>query len=59
VLNGDYENLKEAWDKTMAYVTENNLELIENGPMIEIYLTEPSTTVNPADWITEIFIAIK
>ena len=59
VLNGDYENLKEAWDKTMAYVTENNLELIENGPMIEIYITEPSTTVNPADWITEIFIAIK
>ncbi|MFK7783136.1 GyrI-like domain-containing protein [Psychroserpens sp.] len=59
ILNGDYENLKEAWDKTMSYIQTNNLEMIDSGPMIESYLTDPMDTPNPADWITEIYIAIK
>lgn len=59
ILTGDYENLKEAWEKTMAYITENNLEVVENGPMLETYLTDPSQNPNPASWITEIYIAIK
>jgi effector-binding domain-containing protein len=59
VLKGNYENLQEAWDKTMTYIPEHNLELTETGPMLEVYLTDPMTTPNPADWVTEIFIAIK
>ncbi|WP_179315653.1 SRPBCC family protein [Winogradskyella undariae] len=59
VLNGDYINLKEAWDKTMDYIAFNNLEMIENGPMIETYLTDPKNQPNPAKWITEIYIAVK
>lgn len=59
VLNGDYENLKEAWDKTMSYIQTYNLEFAQGGPMIESYLTDPMETPNPADWITEIFIAVK
>ena len=59
ILKGDYENLKEAWDKTMTYIQTNNLEFAENGPMIESYLTDPMETPNPADWLTEIFIAVK
>lgn len=58
-LKGDYSNLKEAWDKAMAYISENNMEIIMNGPMIESYLTDQSKSPNPADWITEIYIAIK
>ncbi|WP_299336061.1 SRPBCC family protein [uncultured Psychroserpens sp.] len=59
VLTGDYENLKEAWDTSMTYIEENNLELVENGPMIESYLTDPTSVPNPAQWITEIYLAIK
>lgn len=58
-LTGDYSNLKEAWDKAFAYISENGLEAEENGPTIEAYLTDPTNTPNPADWVTEIFIAIK
>ncbi|WCO02691.1 SRPBCC family protein [Psychroserpens ponticola] len=59
VLKGDYANLQEAWDKTMAYIPAHSLEFTEAGPMLEVYLTDPMATPNPADWITEIYIAIK
>ncbi|WP_431136090.1 SRPBCC family protein [Psychroserpens mesophilus] len=59
VLKGNYENLQEAWDKTMSYITEHNLEFTEAGPMIEVYVTDPNNHPNPADWVTEIFIAVK
>lgn len=58
-LTGDYENLKEAWDQAMAYVPENGLEFAENAPMLEVYLTDPSQEPNPANWVTEIYIAVK
>jgi effector-binding domain-containing protein len=59
VLKGDYKYLTEAWDKTMTYVTTNNLEQVETGPMLESYVTDPNNYPNPADWITEIYIAIN
>ncbi len=59
ILNGDYKNLKEAWEKSMTYIDDNNLQIIENGPMLEVYLTDPTGQPNPANWITEIYIAIK
>jgi effector-binding domain-containing protein/uncharacterized protein YndB with AHSA1/START domain len=58
-LQGDYENLKEAWDTTFEYIETNNLELAESGPMLEVYLTNPETKSNPANWITELYIALK
>ena len=58
-LKGDYENLKEAWETAMKYVPENALEFTENGPMIESYVTDPMTEPNPANWITEIYLALK
>lgn len=59
VLKGSYDNLKEAWNKAMAYIPANGLEFAENGPMLEVYLTDPSQEQNPANWITEIYIAVK
>jgi effector-binding domain-containing protein len=58
-LKGDYVNLKEAWETIMTYIPENNLEFSEVGPMLEVYSTDPAKTPNPADWKTEIYIAIK
>ncbi|GAL89985.1 SRPBCC family protein [Jejuia pallidilutea] len=58
-LKGDYKNLKEAWETTMKYITENGLETDENGPMLEAYTNDPMQHPNPADWTTEIYIALK
>jgi effector-binding domain-containing protein len=58
-LKGDYKNSKEAWKTAMAYIAENNLKQVESGPSIETYLTIPENTPNPADYITEIYIAVK
>ena len=59
ILKGDYSNLNEAWKKAMAYLPEEGLEAAENGPLLETYVTDTSKYPNPADWITEIYIAIK
>ncbi len=59
VLKGDYKNLKEAWEATMKYGADNNLEIIEGGSMLETYITDPMSKPNPADWITEIYVEIK
>ncbi len=58
-LKGNYENLKEAWDETFKYIENYKLVPKEIGPNLEVYLTDPMTTPNPADWITEIYIAIE
>ncbi len=58
-LNGDYDNLKEAWDAAYKYLAENNLEPLVGTPAIEVYLTEPMNTPNPANWITEIYVPVK
>ncbi|MFK7834141.1 MAG: SRPBCC family protein [Winogradskyella sp.] len=59
VLKGDYANLKEAWEESMAYITNNNLEMIEAGPMLETYLTDTSVEENPSKWVSEIYVAVK
>lgn len=59
VLKGNYDNLKEAWETTMTYIADNQLEMIEGGPMLETYLTDPMSHPNPAKWVTEIYVAVK
>ncbi len=58
-LKGNYTNLEEAWNTAMKYQKDNNLESEENGVALEVYLTDPTNTANPADWITEIYLPIK
>jgi effector-binding domain-containing protein/ribosome-associated toxin RatA of RatAB toxin-antitoxin module len=58
-LKGDYKNLKETWEAAMNYIPENGLEFTEEGPMLEVYPVDPMNAPNPADWITEIYIAVK
>ncbi len=57
-LKGDYTNLGEAWKVAMKYLKDNNLEQSEQHPF-EIYLNDPGSTPNPADYLTEIYIPIK
>jgi effector-binding domain-containing protein len=58
-LKGNYTNLKEAWDNTFKYIENYQLVPKETGPMLEVYLTDPMNQPNPADWITEIYVAIE
>ena len=58
-LKGDYSNLSQAWDQTMAYLKQYDLKPAETGPMIESYVTDPTREPNPANWITELYVAIE
>jgi effector-binding domain-containing protein len=58
-LKGNHSNLNEAWETTKKYILKNGFEATENGPMIEAYITDKKNNPNPANWITEIYIAIK
>ncbi|GGX08741.1 SRPBCC family protein [Aquimarina muelleri] len=58
-LNGDYINLKEAWEAAYKYINENNLELNTESAPFEVYRIDPELQPNPAEWITEIYIPIK
>lgn len=57
-LKGDYTNLSEAWETAMTYVKDKNLEASDQHPF-EIYLNDPGSTPNPANYLTEIYIPIK
>lgn len=56
VLKGDYSYLKEAWEATMKYLEENNLQRAEKGAPFEVYATDPTVQPNPAEWITELYV---
>lgn len=58
-LKGNYDNLEEAWNAAMKYIADNGLKEVENNPYLEVYQTDPMTVVNPADWITEIYIPVE
>ncbi|WP_338357905.1 SRPBCC family protein [Yeosuana marina] len=58
-LLGNYSNLQEAWQNTMTYITEHDLVIDETGPKLETFVTDSLDSPNPADWKTEIYIALK
>ena len=57
-LKGDYKNLKNTWKTLLEFASKNNLQLTENGPMLEVYETTPADGDNPSNWITQIYIAV-
>ena len=58
-LKGDYENLKETWETAYKYLTDNKLQPLIGTPALEVYLTDPMTTPNPANWVTEIYVPVR
>ena len=57
-LKGNYDHLTETWEKALQYIEQNEISQIQNGPMLEVYVTDPNKNPNPAEWITEIYIAV-
>ncbi|WP_405205590.1 GyrI-like domain-containing protein [Aquimarina sp. LLG6339-5] len=58
-LNGDYINLKEAWETGYKYIDQNGLEANPESSAFEVYRSNATLQPNPAAWITEIYIPIK
>lgn len=57
-LNGDYDNLQEAWEKAYTYITSNGLTVSEESEGFEVYVVGPKDNANPAEWITQIYIPL-
>jgi effector-binding domain-containing protein len=52
VYKGPYENIGEAYSAIMAWAESNSYRI--TGPDRELYLTSPTDTQNPAEYVTEI-----
>lgn len=60
LLKGSYSNSKEAWDKAIFNAKSlKNYSFLENGEPFEIYINNPSITLNPAELLTEIYLPVK
>ncbi|RZJ31120.1 MAG: transcriptional regulator [Flavobacterium sp.] len=57
-LTGDYSHLREAWDKTRAYIEANHLTKTD-GNSLEWYKVGKEDGKGPSKWVTEIYIPIK
>lgn len=58
-LKGDYSHSKEAWDKGIEYIKQNNLEESATGTYQELYTKSRKDIKYPSQWITEIYIPVK
>jgi len=54
---GNYDDMGDAHHTLEDYVSENGLEL--NGPVREVYLTDPGAEPDTAKWVTQIIYPIK
>jgi len=59
-LKGDYKNLPEAWARVEQYIQQDkNIERKPNAQPFEVYVSDPSESANPANWVTEIYIPVQ
>lgn len=57
-LTGDHSHLKEAWDKTFSYITENGYQESDQGEYLEVFALSQAQSGKPSQWKTEIYIPI-
>lgn len=58
-LRGNHKNSRQAWEEANRYIQENDLTLNPQGEAFEIFITDPLEEVNPALWVTEIYLPIQ
>lgn len=59
ILKGEYKNLPEAWKTTFKYQKETELQLDKTQVAIEVFLNEKTSTPNPADLRTILYLPLK
>ena len=57
-LKGNYDNLPQAYTKAQEYMAQNNIQPHPTAKMFEVYMTDPSTVPNPANYVTEVYIPV-
>lgn len=57
-LKGNYEHLPEAYTQGRQYAEKNNYQIDPLGKMFEVYITDPTESPNPANWLTEIYLPV-
>lgn len=56
-VRGPYEGLAHAWSLMWSYIQENGFTPASGIPW-DCYVTNPSETPNPADYLTEIYVPV-
>ena len=56
-LHGGYSNLPSIYTKQCKWAEQNGYE--NNGPLYEVYITDPTQTSNEDEFITEIYYPVK
>lgn len=56
VHHGPYDEIGPAYHVLLGWIHEHGHEAV--GPMREVYLTDPGTTPDPADYVTEVQVPI-
>ncbi len=59
MFKGDYEHLGNGWAAAFSYVRYKRLKVNKTVDPIEIYLNDPHKEIDPANWLTAIYIPIK
>jgi effector-binding domain-containing protein len=57
VHHGSFEEVGRAYEALYRWIEEQRL--VVDGPAREVYLTDPETTPDPADFVTEIEIPVR
>ncbi len=58
-FQGDYKYSQKAWEKAFEFAKADGLTIPENGKPFEVYRKGHTDSLNPADWITEIYLPIE
>jgi effector-binding domain-containing protein len=57
-VTGDISHIKKGYDRTIQYVSKNQLEKNPVLSHIEIYTTDNADIKSPSKWVTEIYIPV-
>jgi effector-binding domain-containing protein len=58
-FQGDYKYSDEAWKKAFAFASKEGVKIAANGKPFEVYTAGHTKSLNPADWITEIYLPVE
>jgi len=58
-FKGDYKYTDEAWKKAFEFAKAEGFIVPEDGEPFEVYTKGHTKSLNPADWITEIYLPVE
>lgn len=59
IVNGDHKYIHEGWDFAYKSIPEKNVIPMGNGTPFVVYKLSKNNTLNPALWVSEIYIPVQ